>query len=205
MPIEKVLYTAKAHTTGSDGGASRTPDGRLDVKLSLPGLGETSAPLDPETRSHTYESNGPETRGKVMALLTSFGRRRVVPLVIVILIVAMSEVPATSQHSHSASQPASDQAWSDLQQSMLAMHGAMSSVQSTGNDDEDFVRLMLSHHQAALDMAKVELIHGQDPQMRRLAQEIIVDQESEIERMQLWLRQNHANKTQPSPSAEKEQ
>jgi osmotically inducible protein OsmC len=38
-PIEKVVYTAKAHTTGGrDGGASRTSDGRLDVKLSIPGM-----------------------------------------------------------------------------------------------------------------------------------------------------------------------
>ena len=38
--IEKVSYTAKAHTTGGrDGGASRTSDGRLDVKLSVPELG----------------------------------------------------------------------------------------------------------------------------------------------------------------------
>ncbi len=37
-PIEKILYTAKAHTTGGrDGGASRTSDGHLDVKLSVPG------------------------------------------------------------------------------------------------------------------------------------------------------------------------
>jgi osmotically inducible protein OsmC len=37
-PIEKVLYTAEAHTTGGrDGGASRTSDGRLEVKLSVPG------------------------------------------------------------------------------------------------------------------------------------------------------------------------
>jgi lipoyl-dependent peroxiredoxin len=36
--IEKVVYTAKTHTTGGrDGGASRTSDGRLDVKLSVPG------------------------------------------------------------------------------------------------------------------------------------------------------------------------
>jgi len=41
-PIEKVLYTAKAHTTGGrDGGASRTSDGRLDVKLSVPGTAGT--------------------------------------------------------------------------------------------------------------------------------------------------------------------
>jgi len=38
IAIEKVLYTAKAHTTGGrDGGSSRTSDGRLDVKLSVPG------------------------------------------------------------------------------------------------------------------------------------------------------------------------
>jgi lipoyl-dependent peroxiredoxin len=38
MTLEKVIYTAKTHTTGGrDGGASRTDDGRLDIKLSLPG------------------------------------------------------------------------------------------------------------------------------------------------------------------------
>jgi Ohr subfamily peroxiredoxin len=37
-PLEKILYTAKAHTTGGrEGGASRTSDGNLDVKLSVPG------------------------------------------------------------------------------------------------------------------------------------------------------------------------
>src|SRR5271168_1858540 len=42
LHLEKVLYTAKAHTTGGrDGGASRTTDGRLDVHLSLPGANGT--------------------------------------------------------------------------------------------------------------------------------------------------------------------
>jgi len=35
--LDKVLYTARAHTTGGRDGASRTDDGRLDVKLSSPG------------------------------------------------------------------------------------------------------------------------------------------------------------------------
>jgi uncharacterized protein (DUF305 family) len=69
------------------------------------------------------------------------------------------------------------------------MHAAMSSVKPTGDTDVDFVKLMLPHHQAAIDMAKTQLLYGQDPQMRRLAQEIITDQQSEIELMQLWLRQ----------------
>jgi osmotically inducible protein OsmC len=45
--IEKVLYTAKAHTTGGrDGGASRTSDGHLDVKLSTPGTAGTGTNLE---------------------------------------------------------------------------------------------------------------------------------------------------------------
>jgi Ohr subfamily peroxiredoxin len=39
--LDKVLYTAKAHTTGGRDGASRTDDGRLDVKLTPPGTGGT--------------------------------------------------------------------------------------------------------------------------------------------------------------------
>jgi lipoyl-dependent peroxiredoxin len=43
--IEKILYTAKTHTTGGrDGGSSRTSDGRLDVKLSIPGTGPGTNP-----------------------------------------------------------------------------------------------------------------------------------------------------------------
>ena len=88
---------------------------------------------------------------------------------------------------------------------MQLMHEVLSSLESTGNNDEDFVRLMLPHHQAAIDMAKAELMYGQDPEMRRLAQEIITDQQSEIDLMQLWLRQQNAQKSKPSASAVKEQ
>jgi osmotically inducible protein OsmC len=37
MSLENVLYTGKAHTTGGRNGASRSSDGRLDIKLSSPG------------------------------------------------------------------------------------------------------------------------------------------------------------------------
>jgi len=73
---------------------------------------------------------------------------------------------------------------------MGKMHVAMDSIARTGDSDVDFVRLMLPHHQGAIDMAKAQLMYGKDPQMRRLAQEIITDQQSEIELMQLWLRQH---------------
>jgi uncharacterized protein (DUF305 family) len=99
----------------------------------------------------------------------------------------------------------SENDWSELMASMDKMHGAIASIKSSGDSDVDFVKLMLPHHQAALDMAKAELMHGQDPQMRRLAQEIITDQESEIELMQLWLRQHDGHKSKPATSAVKEQ
>jgi uncharacterized protein (DUF305 family) len=73
---------------------------------------------------------------------------------------------------------------------MERMHAAMTSVEATGNSDTDFVKLMIPHHQAAIDMAKTQLLNGKDPQMRRLAEEIITDQQSEIELMNLWLKQN---------------
>ena len=73
---------------------------------------------------------------------------------------------------------------------MQKMHVAMAAVGPSGDSDVDFVRLMLPHHQAALDMAKTQLLNGKDPQMRRLAQEIITDQQSEVELMQLWLKQH---------------
>ena len=118
----------------------------------------------------------------------------------------MTGVPAYPQHLHKALQPASgDPAWSELQRSMVSMHEAFSSLKATGNNDEDFVELMLPHHQAAIDMAKAELTHGQDPQMRRLAQEIITDKESEIELMQLWLKQQDAQKSKSATSAVKGQ
>ncbi len=83
-------------------------------------------------------------------------------------------------------------AWPELMASMAKMDVAMASVKSSGSSDADFVRLMLPHHQAALHMAKIQLLYGKDPQMRRLAQEIITDQQSEIELMQLWLKKHAA-------------
>jgi uncharacterized protein (DUF305 family) len=80
--------------------------------------------------------------------------------------------------------------WAELGVSMEKMHGDMRAIKPSGNSDVDFVNLMLPHHQAAINMARTELLYGQDPQMRRLAQEIVTDQQSETELMQLWLRRH---------------
>ncbi len=113
----------------------------------------------------------------------------------ILLLVLMMAMPAspTGSQSHAAKTSASPD-WSELQASMEKMHGAMAIVTESDNSDVDFVRLMLPHHQAAVDMAKAQLLYGTDPQMRRLAQEIITDQQSEIELMQLWLKRHEPHK-----------
>jgi uncharacterized protein (DUF305 family) len=71
---------------------------------------------------------------------------------------------------------------------MTAMHSAMHEVSLVGKADADFARMMIPHHQGAVEMAKVELEFGADPLLRRLAQEIIVTQQSEIDVMKLALK-----------------
>jgi uncharacterized protein (DUF305 family) len=72
--------------------------------------------------------------------------------------------------------------------SMKRMDREMAAAPMSGDVDRDFANMMLPHHQGAINMAKAELLYGKDPVMRRLAQEIIVDQQSEIDAMQLWLK-----------------
>jgi uncharacterized protein (DUF305 family) len=71
----------------------------------------------------------------------------------------------------------------DLDKSMETMHAEMQKVHYSGNPDADFASLMIPHHQGAVQMAEVELQFGSDPCLRRLAQEIIVTQQSEIDVM----------------------
>jgi hypothetical protein len=66
------------------------------------------------------------------------------------------------------------------------MHAAMH-VPFTGDADRDFARMMIPHHQGAIDMALVELRYGKDKRLRRLAQSIIVEQQQEIALMHLAL------------------
>ena len=69
------------------------------------------------------------------------------------------------------------------------MHAGMG-AQFTGNADVDFMRGMIPHHQGAIDMAKVGLEHGTDPETKALAEAIIAAQEREIAEMQAWLEKN---------------
>lgn len=70
---------------------------------------------------------------------------------------------------------------------MDAMHRDMMTAIS-GDPDVDFVRGMIPHHQGAVEMAKILKANGKDPELQKLADDIIAAQEREISFMQDWLK-----------------
>ncbi len=74
--------------------------------------------------------------------------------------------------------------------SMAAHHKmmqAMEGMQPSGDPDKDFAAMMIPHHQGAIEMAKIELQYGTDPQLKAMAEKIIAAQEKEIAELQDWL------------------
>jgi uncharacterized protein (DUF305 family) len=92
---------------------------------------------------------------------------------------------------HAGMQPRGDTGPSSLafQGINAKMHEAMN-IAFTGNADVDFVKGMVPHHQGAVEMAKTVLAFGKDPEIRKLAEEIVKAQETEIALMNEWLKKN---------------
>lgn len=75
----------------------------------------------------------------------------------------------------------------EMDQGMEKMMSGMHQTGHSGNPDFDFLAMMIPHHQGAVDMARLELIHGKDPLTRKLAEEIIASQTTEIAAMRARL------------------
>ena len=89
-----------------------------------------------------------------------------------------------------------------VQRCMATMHQEMYAALSgpSGSADAAFVAAMIPHHQGAIDMSLAELRFGRNEQLRRLAQEIVVTQQQEIQVMQLTMDQEPAYTLGAPPS-----
>ena len=85
---------------------------------------------------------------------------------------------------------ANDEEGAFLAENEAAMSKMMAAMAArpSGDVDKAFVATMVPHHQGAIEMAQAELRHGRNEQLRRIAQEIIVDQTQEIAAMKLAIK-----------------
>jgi hypothetical protein len=125
----------------------------------------------------------------------------------VLLALAVSPV-VLAQEAH---QPAQTTATADERAFLAENDAAMTKMMNdmaakpSGDIDRDFVAMMAPHHQGAIDMAVIELRYGKNEQLRRIAQEIIVDQMQEIDAMKLAIGEQVTASapapTQPEPAS----
>lgn len=79
---------------------------------------------------------------------------------------------------------------------MDKMNESMMAQPMTGDADHDFASMMRAHHQSAVDMAKVEIQYGKDPEMTKLAKKVIEDQSKEIKQLDKWLERHPPQQAQ---------
>jgi hypothetical protein len=120
------------------------------------------------------------------------------------VLLAVALPPLVFAHeAHRADPPAALSADESafLRENEAAMTKMMNDMAAkpTGDVDRDFVAMMSPHHQGAIDMAVIELRYGKNEQLRRIAQEIIVDQMQEIAAMKLAIGEP-ATDTAPAPT-----
>ena len=99
---------------------------------------------------------------------------------------------ALAQHRHpeprSAGPSASGEFAAAMHRAMRTMAEGMDAALLSGDPDRDFPAMMIPHHKGAVEMARLALVHGRDPLVRQLAEEIIAGQQAEIRSMEARLR-----------------
>ncbi|KXU84607.1 DUF305 domain-containing protein [Caballeronia megalochromosomata] len=114
---------------------------------------------------------------------------RIVSVIIALAISALCDSPAFAAGLQSEATSNESAFLAENNAAMTRMMNGMSTT-PTGDVDRDFVEMMVPHHQGAIDMAQAELRYGHNEQLRRIAQEIIVEQQQEIVAMRVALGQS---------------
>ncbi|ADF64726.1 TPA: DUF305 domain-containing protein [Enterobacter hormaechei subsp. steigerwaltii] len=112
-----------------------------------------------------------------------------------LFVILMLSLPAISaEHSEmkmsdisSSASSSSSSSSQEYMSGMKGMHDKMMAAVKESDPDKAFAKGMVAHHEGAIAMAETELKYGKDPEMRKLAQDIIKAQKGEIEQMNTWL------------------
>lgn len=101
---------------------------------------------------------------------------------------------STSAMDHSSMDGMSANMSAETKKMMMPMHNMMQmmmDMEMSGDVDHDFAEMMIEHHKDAIEMAKVEVQHGKDPQFKAMAQKLIEDQTKEIGELEAWTKANN--------------
>lgn len=135
------------------------------------------------------------------------GRRSAVAAAIALGLIATPAIAQETHHHHGATEAHPSGAFvastakpfaALMDDAMAIMEDGMKRAPMNGVTEKDFIRMMIPHHQGAIDMAKAVLLYTEDPELRNLAQGIIVEQQNEIRVMQAWLQRHESRQATPA-------
>ena len=130
-----------------------------------------------------YRAEVQRANEKIVAMLQSQGRQSDLPA---------AQQPPVAPHAghagHGPALPAGSAVAEALHKAHEAMDQQMMGVVMTGDADRDFLIMMIPHHQGAIDMARILIENGKNPEIRKFAADIIAHQQAEIDMMNRWLR-----------------
>jgi uncharacterized protein (DUF305 family) len=131
-----------------------------------------------------YRAEVQRSNEKIVAMLQAHGLQSDNP-------PAAPHAPGGAHAGHGTSAPAAAVGGAGASQSLHAAHASMDrqmmSVAVTGDPDRDFLAMMVPHHQGAIDMARIVIANGKNPEVRKFAEDIISHQQAEIDLMNRWL------------------